>query len=842
MKVTLNHRSSPSSGEPELKRGPVDEKMAILREKIMHITTLQSSKLLDDPQKVEKSIQERVSLFIEIQKLLQLKPTKQLQILLQDLCRLTICYAQRHTELLDDQRVVALALAYQCLFSNQDEIITYYDVHQIGRKVPELYRQAAVYYEFHARDINKALYYYTLGYNNCSSIQAKKAFRASIQRIKSIGRTTDGSRLFIWTAETSPLNLSITNVSAELYTEHESCSSPTESTKEGATKSKMQCKTLPIFILTYSEAVNSFISPEEQHLMDLHMCFVGRLLARKQLENLNPYSQLANDPHIISRMVYTLSPRCPLLLYTSRQGLTANDSVISNIIEPYYIPRAFYFALVDMAQSLQKSRIVLTFIEEVDVFPINPESGSTLMICPYRMSGLADIECPIVYPKIDQYCSESGCECEEDRDRNAEEKISTCVIKENCPTNAQKNLQPYEEAQCQRQSCKILLTLTEILGTGAFGKVFAADALYSAQPEQLTKVAVKFFTRKKDSISIEVGERTVCAISTSFLREIYSLSALTLRLADSLNDCLYTRFIASIVNNQGLGAFVMEYIPGVTLFELCRHCFDRSERGLTCLPEDVILWISYLMIKTVKTFHEANIIHTDIKVDNWLITMTTDSTFLKSLRSEKDDSRETVNRQTPTNITKKQKMEKYNAIKLEDDDESSDVTKFLVPIACDFGKAIDASLFTLNDIPVHFHYTSMSVVTPCPIVEKHWLYEPDYSGVASCIWYMIMGTSIKPSDLIIHRIDEQRTVDILLPSKRYWRHIDLLTSLLSQLFSFSTDKCSSYSSQKQQLSDFTSRVLSLIESAIDFPEVVKFTETQIKCKDLSISQWKRRFT
>lgn len=834
MKGALHHGSSPSSGEPELKRGPIDGKMAALREKVMHIMTLQSSQSSNDPQKVEASMQERVSLFIEIQRQFQIKPTRQLQILLQDLCRLTISYAQKHTKLLNDQRVVTLAVAYQCLFANQDEIIAYYDAHHIGRKTPELYYQAGVYYEFQARDTNRALYYYTLGYNNCTSIQAKKAFQASIQRLKAVGRTTDGSRLFIWTPETSPYNLSITNVPAEIYTDNESCSPPTVP--------NIQCKTLPIFVLTYSEAVNSFISPEEQHLMDLHMCFVGRLIARKQLENLNPYSQLANDPHIISRMVYTLSPRCPILLYTSRQSPTANELMISNIIEPYHIPRAFYFALVDMAPSLRKNRIVLTFMEEVDVFPINPESGSTLMICPYRGSGSMDTACPITYPKIDPCLGEG--KCDGDTDQNSEEDTIVDAGNETISKGIQRDIMTHEEAQCQKPDYKILLTLTELLGAGAFGKVFAADALHSTQPDQLVKVAVKFFTRKKDSISIEVSEHTVCAISTSFLREIYSLSALTLRLADSLNDCLYTRFIASIVNNQGLGAFVMEYIPGVTLFELCKHCYDRSERGLTCLPEDVILWISYLMIKTVKTFHEAHIIHTDIKVDNWLVTMTTDSTLLGFLKDKRDKGRASANKQAPVTLTIKQDVKKSNAIKVEPDRESNedDDDEFLVPIACDFGKAIDASLFTLNDVPVQFHYTSMSVVTPCPIVEKHWLYEPDYSGVASCIWYMITGTSVKPSDLTIHRIDDERTVEVSLPSKRYWRHIDLLTSLLSQLFSFSTDKCRSYSSQRQHLSEFTDRVLSLIKSVIDFPEVVRFTEAQAKSKDLGISQWRRRCT
>ncbi|KWX13142.1 Kinase [Giardia duodenalis assemblage B] len=847
MEATLNCGSVSSSEEPELKRCLTDGKMAMLKERVMRIMTLQHDRFPDDPQKVEASMQERVSLFYEIQGLFQLRPTTQLQRLLQDLCRSTITYAQKHSELLNDRRVVVLALAYQCLFSNQAEIIAYYDAHHIGRKVPELYCQAGVYYEFQVCDISRAIYYYTLGYNNCTSPRAKKVFKTSIRRLKAISYTAEESRLFVWAPETSPQNLSITNVSAELCTVHESCSSPSELNGQKPIRSRVRCKTLPIFILTYSETANSFISPEEQHLLDLHMCFVGRLIARKQLENLNPYSQLANDPHIISRMVYTLSPRCPILLYTSRQGPTQSDLVISNIIEPYYIPRAFYFALVDMAPSLQKSRIVLTFMEEVDVFPTNPEIGSTLMICPYQVSGMIDAPYPVVYPKLDSY--RSANERDEGINQDAREDVSMEVSTENTPNDQQSNCTFEEDDPRHKANCKILLTLTELLGAGAFGKVFAADALHSSRPDQLVKVAVKFFTRKKDSIVVEIGERAVCAISTSFLREIYSLSALTLRLADSLSDCLYTRFIASIVNNQGLGAFVMEYIPGVTLFELCKQCYDRSERGLTCLPEDVILWISYLMIKTVKTFHEANIVHTDIKVDNWLVTVSTDAMLSGSLKRKGERSGRSAKQKARAHSTIKQEAEwceheaeKHPALKREEDSDYGEDNEFLVPVACDFGKAVDASLFTLNDVAVRFHYTSMSVVTPCPIVEKHWLYEPDYSGVASCIWYMITGTSVKPSDLSVHRIDGVRTVEVALPSKRYWKHVDLLTSLLSQLFSFSTDMCESYSTQRRFLSDFTGRLLKLIESAIEFSEVVQFTETQIKSRGLGISQWKRRYS
>ncbi|EFO64412.1 Kinase [Giardia lamblia P15] len=847
MEAAMNCGSAPSSGEPELKRSLADGKMTMLKEGVARIMRLQSGQMPDNPQKVETSMQERISLFFEIQRLFQLRPTRSLQILLQDLCRLTISYAQKHPELLNDRRVVVLALAYQCLFSNQDGIIAYYDTHNIGRKAPELYCQAGVYYEFQVRDKSRAMHYYILGYNNCTSARAKKAFQASIRRLKAISSTNNGSRFFVWTAETSPQNLSIANIPAELYVDHEPCSSPSELNGQESSHLKIHCKTLPIFILTYSETANSFISPEEQHLLDLHMCFVGRLIARKQLENLNPYSQLANDPHIISRMVYTLSPRCQILLYTSRQGPTQNDLVISNIIEPYHIPRAFYFALVDMAPSLQRNRIVLTFVEEVDVFPINPESGTTLMICPYQVSRMADITCPIVYPRLDPYLDESRCE--EDADQSTKGDNTAGDSCETTGKDLQRGLTSEGESSCHKPDCKILLTLTELLGAGAFGKVFAADALHSARPGHLVKVAVKFFTRKKDSISVEIGEHAVCAISTSFLREIYSLSALTLRLADSLSDCLYTRFIASIVNNQGLGAFVMEYIPGVTLFELCKQCYDRVERGLTCLPEDVILWISYLMIKTVKTFHEANIVHTDIKVDNWLITISTDPTLLGFLKGKKEKEKANLKQHVAAYSTVKletqncfSKAEKHVPPKSETDFDLTDDNEFLVPVACDFGKAIDASLFTLNDVPVQFHYTSMSVVTPCPIVEKHWLYEPDYSGIASCIWYMIIGTSVKASDLSVHRVDGERTVEVSLPSKRYWRHVDLFTSLLSQLFSFSTDTCESYSMQKQRLSDFTNRLLGLIEDSINFPEVVQFTEAQNKYTGLGLAQWKRGYS
>lgn len=628
------------------------------------------------------------------------EPTWELRDILHHSCQTILQLATEATDLTSDPRLVRIVLAYLRMFRNIKPLLSYCEQHRIGAESALFYLQVGIHYEFDQRDIDAALCYY--------------------QR----GRHLDPNN--------SLLERSCLRLSRELKRDLELCTKGED--------------------LEYPQI--SDVSFEEQRLLDIHVFFHRQLIARKQVEPLNPYSQLANDPHILSRMVYALTPRSDIILYTARQTQNSDSAMLTGLVEPYHIPRSFYFDIVCVAPTLRQRNIILTFIDEIDEFPTNPAQNDTIAVISTRSV--------------------------------------TPVIQKAQLTDGSAKFKTFFESSMQatelNTNATIVLTLTACLGSGAFGKVFRADSISSMRPDIVTPVAVKFFLRKKDSMTFDLDSLSRCLISTSFLREIYALGVLTLRLIDSVQECLFTRLISAIVDNRGIGAVVLEYIPGPTLYDLCKSRYGQTAAGMPCLPEGVILWFIYCMIRTVRAIHRAHLVHTDIKIDNWIVTL----------------------------------MEgcKTDAFPDADEDFSEPL---LTPICCDFGKSIDTTLFTCDDTPVYFVAGSLSVVTPCPIVHARWLYEADYSGIASCIYYMYIGQSLRKEDVHLYAHGTVTSVSVRFEAKRYWEHAMLAVSLMNELLSYTNDKMASYIKQAEHAYAFETGLLDKLRPHLRFQEVAEFS-------------------
>lgn len=363
----------------------------------------------------------------------------------------------------------------------------------------------------------------------------------------------------------------------------------------------------------------------------------------------------------------------------------------------------------------------------------------------------------------------------------------------------------------------VLLSLIEEVGCGAFGKVFKAE-LVEAKSLARTLVGVKFFTRKKDQF--EMQHQDFCIINSSLLREAYALAIVETRIRhqhhcftdyvgpaeahsqkDSqrrqtviLNNRLTTRLMCVILNSRGRGAICMEYLSGMSMLSLCKRHSSRVNQGLTCLPESLIIWFAYKMIEALRQIHSCHVVHTDVKVDNWIVTVRDHDLSVYGQRNSRNSF-------TSTSFETEHKI--------------------CMPILCDLGKAIDLELLSVGSYPVFITKKALSSVTPTPIVTDTWSFEPDISGAAACIFFIITGKSIKQYDLSVSSVGN---VTVSLPNRRQWKKYPQFSYLLSRLYAFS---CSGAQTFKQQVADvleFETELMNYLKPYIDTTDTLEFTD------------------
>lgn len=435
----------------------------------------------------------------------------------------------------------------------------------------------------------------------------------------------------------------------------------------------------------------------------------------------------------------------------------------------------------------------------------------------------------------------------------------------------------------------MILTLEASLGSGAFGKVFQATleqqpmtsglgaARGFAAPRQVAaKVAVKFFTRKKDMLDSETllhregasaragqsrtpapGENlaTMGFVGNTFVREVYALAVLRERLPflpipSGSPDCWpeqlrpetiksYSKHITGLctglVNVTGLGALIMDYVPGLSLYHCIKRNLGYSSSSRAPFEDHLMLRFSIDMVESVIFTVSRDIVNTDIKIDNWIIAGYTGGDVYAPAPEKKPGNR--------SHSRSRSRASGKSAQSAPSAAEGTGPDSYYL-VMCDLGKAVDAQLYiTLDpaavdtgaappasrggiraekppagsspasaDIPgvtrpLHFSRESLTCIVPCPACtqETGWLFEPDLAGLASCIYMLVVGRSLKP-DCIGTREpvspkeagppgarDEYFVRTAAHP--RLWDRYRLFEEVINRLLSWKCDQ-SSYEGQK----------------------------------------------
>ena len=132
----------------------------------------------------------------------------------------------------------------------------------------------------------------------------------------------------------------------------------------------------------------------------------------------------------------------------------------------------------------------------------------------------------------------------------------------------------------QRQIKRKYVIEQNVLGSGAFGKVFLATSVTDSN----FKVAIKALTKKKIKTELK-----------SILDEIAIIKEL-----DHPNIVKYYE----TYQNEEFLYIVMEYCPGGDLFEL----ITKKSKG-QALKESIVADIMYDLLKAINHCHECNVVH-----------------------------------------------------------------------------------------------------------------------------------------------------------------------------------------------------------------------------------------
>lgn len=183
---------------------------------------------------------------------------------------------------------------------------------------------------------------------------------------------------------------------------------------------------------------------------------------------------------------------------------------------------------------------------------------------------------------------------------------------------------------------------------------------------------------------------------------------------------------------------VLNYMPQGTLLDLVNN--ERSKTNKMGIGEQLVIYFTIELLRTVEALHRNNIIHGDIKGDNIMLRLG------ETLQSS-------------------HWTEQYHS--------SGDGLWCEYGLTLlDFGKGIDMTMYEPGT-----KFTSDWNVDEEDCQEMHkcapWSYEADYHGMATVIYLLLFGQKIKTKS-------SARGLQVAEPFKRYW-HIDLWTNLFDCL-------------------------------------------------------------
>lgn len=141
---------------------------------------------------------------------------------------------------------------------------------------------------------------------------------------------------------------------------------------------------------------------------------------------------------------------------------------------------------------------------------------------------------------------------------------------------------------------------------------------------------------------------------------------------------------------------VMEYMKGRCLYNILS---EQAGISLNCpiLKEQQIFTIMVKMLKCIRLLHVCDIIHADIKIDNWLY-------------------------------------------------DQKDQNLYLI----DFGKSIDNQLFIRSEEDeLRYSHKYLNPVSPHPSCSPYFVFQCDLNGLAGCLFSLITSKIMKQGDISV---------------------------------------------------------------------------------------------
>ncbi|KAF9267770.1 hypothetical protein L218DRAFT_893878 [Marasmius fiardii PR-910] len=282
--------------------------------------------------------------------------------------------------------------------------------------------------------------------------------------------------------------------------------------------------------------------------------------------------------------------------------------------------------------------------------------------------------------------------------------------------------------------------VTEKLGEGAFGAVFAARDLGVPKPDEEGDSDEDILDDEDED------EQSLVALKVVKPRNLWEYNVLR-----RLHTALPPSQRCSLVTPYALYAYrdesflVMDLCPQGTLLDIVNRAESAgvSQQG-ACLDELLVMFFTIELLRLLESMHSAGFIHGDLKIDNCLLRLEDVPGGNAAWSSVYQPSGEGG----------------WNAKGLK---------------LIDFGRTIDTRLF-----PASQQFTGDWEVgeQDCPELRegRPWTFQTDYFGLAGIIYCMFFGKYIQVASLT----QLNGKLKIATPFKRYWQ-TDLWTRLFNIL-------------------------------------------------------------
>lgn len=186
--------------------------------------------------------------------------------------------------------------------------------------------------------------------------------------------------------------------------------------------------------------------------------------------------------------------------------------------------------------------------------------------------------------------------------------------------NLENNIHEYEEGGL----CKLEVgdkikkyTLEQLLGEGSYSSVWKVNAENNVYAIKISK------SNKSDT---EVGENEI-----KILKKLRNCNYIV-HLEDSFTyKKNNSKHLCMVIENLGLDLHVLKRLFRYTDYDSSESSENNVNSIMRCVPLPLTKKITYQILKGLEEIHSKNIIHTDIKLDNILIT-----TSIESIKYNKD--------------------------------------------------------------------------------------------------------------------------------------------------------------------------------------------------------------